>query len=123
MVDMTGGEVSRVTPSTLTENFANMLAKPVIATNVLTRVKLHKGLQFRNQDEETLNEDKTTMAKQLGNVTEENEFTFEYTLKPMEKLIEMEDIDLTKIKAFPFQTQINYTGLDGAKYCRVVTQL
>ena len=34
----------------------------------------------------------------------------------------MEDIDLTKITAFPFQTQIEYTALDGSKMIRVVTQ-
>jgi len=63
------------------------------------------------------------MAKDMGNVTEDHEFTFEYTLKPMNELIEMDDIDLTKITHLPFQTQINYTGLNGAKYCRVITQL
>lgn len=41
----------------------------------------------------------------------------------MKELIEMDDVDLTKITHFPFQTQINYTGLDGAKYCRVITQV
>lgn len=34
----------------------------------------------------------------------------------------MEDIDLTKITDFPFQTQIEYTALDGSKMIRVVTQ-
>lgn len=93
----------------------------MIATNVVTKVKLHKGLQFRNQDVENLNADRTLMAKEMGNVTEESEFTFEYTLKPMKDLVEMDDIDLTKITHFPFQTQINYTGLDGCKYIRVIT--
>lgn len=41
----------------------------------------------------------------------------------MKALIEMDDVDLTKITHLPFQTQINYKGLDGARYCRVVTQL
>lgn len=33
----------------------------------------------------------------------------------------MEDIDLTKITAFPFQAQIEYTALDGSKMIRVIT--
>jgi len=41
--------VERVNPTTLTKNFANMLSKPVIASNVVTKVKLHKGLTFRNE--------------------------------------------------------------------------
>jgi len=38
----------------LTKNFANMLSKPVIATNVMVKIKLHKGLQFRNEEENSL---------------------------------------------------------------------
>ena len=35
----------------------------------------------------------------------------------------MEDIDLTTIKFFPFQSQINYTALDGSKCIRVITEI
>lgn len=75
---------------------------PVIATNVVTKIKLHKGLEFRNEDPANLSEDKSLMAKDLGNVTEETEFTFEYRLKSIKDLIKMEDLDLTKIQNFPF---------------------
>ena len=44
LCELTGGQVERVSPETLTKNFANLLANPVIATNVLVKVKLHKGL-------------------------------------------------------------------------------
>mmetsp|Transcript_29123 Transcript_29123/g.28177 ORF Transcript_29123/g.28177 Transcript_29123/m.28177 type:complete len:92 (+) Transcript_29123:679-954(+) len=33
----------------------------------------------------------------------------------------MEDIDLTKLDSFPFQAQITYTSLDGAKCIRVIS--
>jgi hypothetical protein len=49
MVELTGGSVERVNPTNLTKNFANILALPVIATNVVTKVKLHKGLKYRNE--------------------------------------------------------------------------
>jgi len=39
------------------------LALPVIATNVVTKVKLHKGLEFRNEDAQNLSEDKVVMVK------------------------------------------------------------
>lgn len=69
---------------------------------MVAKVKLHKGLEFRNEDPANLSEDKTLMARELGNVTEETEITFEYRLKTIKELVKMEDIDLTKIKSFPF---------------------
>jgi hypothetical protein len=48
--EMTGGQVQRVNPIQLTQNFSNILSLPVIATNVVTKIKLHKGLEFRNED-------------------------------------------------------------------------
>ena len=75
---------------------------PVIATKVILTVKLHKGMEFRNEDPANLNEDKTILVKDLGNVTEETEITFEYRLKPLKELVKMEDLDLSKITKFPF---------------------
>lgn len=34
----------------------------------------------------------------------ESIFTFEYGLKPLDDLLAIEDIDMTKVTAFPFQT-------------------
>ena len=50
IAELTGGEVERVDPVSLTKNFANILSKPIIASNVVAKVLLHKGLQFRNID-------------------------------------------------------------------------
>ena len=44
LAEITGGNVERVDPASLTKNFANILADPIIASNVVTKVKLHKGL-------------------------------------------------------------------------------
>lgn len=52
--ELTGGNVERVDPEHLTENFANILSLPVIATNVVTKVRMHKGLEFRNEDPHNL---------------------------------------------------------------------
>jgi hypothetical protein len=59
-------------------------------------------LEFRNEDPANLSEDKSLMVRQLGNVTEETEITFEYRLKSIKELVKMEDIDLAKITHFPF---------------------
>jgi hypothetical protein len=79
--DLTGGSIERVEPANLTKNFANMLSKPVIATNVVVKIKLHKGLQFRNEVARQLSQNNTCLTKDMGNVTEDNIFTFEYTIK------------------------------------------
>ena len=100
-----------------------MLSVPVIATKVETKVKLHKGLQFRNELDANLSQDKSILVRQFGNVTAESMFTFEYGLKPISQLVLMEDIDMMQIKSFPFQTQISYTSLDGSKCLRVITKM
>ena len=122
LAELTGGVVERVNPTTLTQNFASMLSVPVIATNVEAKVKIHKGLQFRNEIDKDVSEDKTILVKQFGNVTTESVFTFEYGLKPISELLNMKDLDISTIKSFPFQTQISYTALDGSKCLRVITQ-
>ena len=122
LAEITGGNVERVDPVSLTKNFANILSQPIIASNVIAKVKLHKGLQFRNENPINLSEDKALLTRDIGNVTMETEITFEYTLKKISELAKMDDIDLTKIEKFPFQTQITYKALDGSLCIRVITE-
>ena len=89
---------------------------------VSIKIKLHKALEFRNENKDNLNQDGTILQRVLGNVNEDTEITFEYTLKSLDKIIEMEDVDLENLKTLPFQTQITYKTLDGAKIVKVITQ-
>ena len=114
--------MERVNPTTLTQNFANMLSVPVIATQVEAKVKLHKGLQFRNELPTDLSEDKSLLARRFGNTTAETVFTFEYGMKPISQLLEMEDVDMSALSHFHFQCQIKYTALDGSKCLRVISK-
>ena len=81
-----------------------MLSVKVLATNVDAKVKLHQGLQFRNELAEDLSEDKSLLARRFGNTTSETVFTFEYGMKQIAQLLEMEDLDMATITHFPFQT-------------------
>ena len=54
-----------------------------VATNVEAKVKLHKGLQFRNEIDTDLSADKSLLARRFGNTTAETVFTFEYGMKPL----------------------------------------
>lgn len=102
LAELTGGSVERVNPTTLTKDFAAMLSIPVVATNVEAKVKLHKGLQFRNELDADLSADKTLLSRRFGNTTAETVFTFEYGMKPVSQLLEMLDIDMSTITYFPF---------------------
>ena len=44
VADQTGGQVNIVDPFKLTEQFGNILADSIIATNVTATLILHKGL-------------------------------------------------------------------------------
>ena len=83
IAELTGGDVKRVDPTELTKNFSSILASPVLATNVVIRVKLHKGMEFRNEPAENMDMEASLMARDLGSVTEETEVTFEYRIRPM----------------------------------------
>lgn len=78
------------------------MAKPVLATKVSLKVKLHKGLEFRNELPSNLSADNTVLIKEFGNVNEDTDITFEYRIKKVKELLSMTDLDLTKISHFPF---------------------
>lgn len=69
--EMTGGDVERVDPNNLVDNFSQILNNKTIATNVELKVKLHRGLEFKNEPLQALSQNKTILTKELGNITEE----------------------------------------------------
>jgi len=103
LAELTGGTVERVDPQNLGDNFKEIFANKAIASNVSIKIKLHKALEFRNESKDSLSMDGTILERKLGNVNEDTEITFEYTLKKLSKIIEMEDVDLENLKALPFQ--------------------
>jgi hypothetical protein len=76
VADKTGGQVSVVDPVKLTQEFGNMLANPVIATNVSLTLILHNGMYFRN--EEILD---NRIIRYVGNVTADSEISFEFGVR------------------------------------------
>ncbi|KAK3593841.1 hypothetical protein CHS0354_011443 [Potamilus streckersoni] len=76
LADTTGGQVNIVDPMKLTQEFSTILANQVIATNVVATFILHKQLFFHN--EETV---ESKIIKNIGNVTQDTEITFEYGMK------------------------------------------
>ena len=123
LYDKTGGNVDIIEPDELKNNFANMLKKEVIATKVVAKVKLHKALEFRNEDDCDLSANKSLLTREVGNVTEDSEITFEYRVKDQAELEKMEGFDIEKLEVIPFQTIIEYTKLDGMKCIRTITKV
>jgi len=137
VADLTGGEVTRINALELTTNFQGILEKPIIATNVQATMLLHGALQFskdvdRDEAEEVganLSELRTEgkdegiaaasgkvsrRVQDIGNALMETEIFFEYDI--------LQNKIPDGLSHLPFQVQINYTQLDGAKCVRVISQ-
>lgn len=118
--EATGGEVTRVNMNNIANEFANILETPVVATQVSTIIKLHKGLKFRYQDEYLI--DMNTLQRHLGNVSDGSEFTFEYMVRDFSELEQL-GINIEQYKQLPFQSQIHFTNSEGNKCMRVITAM
>jgi len=119
---MTNGEIERVDLNNLGDNFKDFLSRAVIATKVELKVKLHAGLEFRNELLSNMSMNETILRKDFGNVNEETDLCFEYQMKPLRDLLKLTDIDFSTMTKFPFQAQIHFTALDGSRQVRVITQ-
>jgi Mg-chelatase subunit ChlD len=121
MAELTGGEILKINPLNLVSEFDSIVSNSIIATNVELKVKLHKGLSFRNEKPDSLLEDGSLLVRSLGNVTADEEVTVEYHTKSAKKLKILE-IDFSKITSLPFQAQITYFTLSGAKCLHLITK-
>lgn len=117
----TGGDIIRVKPAEILDQFSNLLTTEVVASNVKVNVKLHKIMKFRNEKQEDLKDNESTLTKDIGNVTNESELFLEYQFKKTEDIAQMQDIELDKITDVPFQSIIYYTSKTGDKCIRVIT--
>jgi hypothetical protein len=121
MVEQTGGEIIRVKPTEILEEFGNLLTNEVVATNVKVKVKLHKLMHFRNEESKNMKDNETTLVKEIGNATKESELFVEYCFKKSEEIASL-DVDLEKLTHVPFQSIIDYTNKQGDQCIRVVTK-
>jgi hypothetical protein len=112
VAEITGGQVERVDPATIARDVKDMLQKPIISTQVSATFMVHRGLKFRNEDADT-----SFLRREVGNVTEDTEITFEYEKQEAVKLSEFKEL-----KGLPFQLQIHFTKLDGMKCLRVISK-
>ena len=123
IANLTGGNIIRVDPSKLSDDFAELLSERVLARNAVLRVQLHKVLEFRGEDEKNVISGGSVMEKKIGNITSESETTFEYMLKRPEELKLIEDVDIENLERIPFQTQIRYTTMKDMECVRIISMV
>jgi len=121
LADLTSGSLIRVDPNEITNEFANIMKQEAVGTQVEVKLRLHRGLKFRNEAEEFLREKGSLYEKKIGTVTESTELTFEYEIRPDEELVEF-GIDSSKLESVPFQALITYNSTNGDRLMRVITQ-
>lgn len=120
MAERTDGTVDKLDLTKLHHNFSNILAREVVATQVSVRFFLHCGLRLVDVDSEETSREKACMAvRDVGNVAEDTQITFEYAIH---NRAERERLGVADLEQLPFQTQVFYTRLDGMKCVRVITK-
>ena len=124
MIQKSGGEIIRVNPTKIIEEFNDMFENTLIGTNVKLNVNLNKILCFRNEEEENnkLYNDGSSFKDEIGNVKVESEKYFEYKFKKAWKIADMTDVDIDNVKILNFQCVIEYTNLDKKKIIRVINE-
>ena len=112
--NLTEGNVLQVNPATLADDFANVLAERIIATEAKVRVTMHKGLKFKNESTEELQLQGSQLVRNIGNVSQLSSFTFEYAIKNEEEMT-ISEVDLRGVTQLPFQLVIEYRNLQGQR--------
>lgn len=142
--EVTGGQVDRVDPLKLTDNFANLLdSATLIATNVRATVVLHKALRRVQDAEEAEAEaaankqqaaaaaepdkavadaaEQNHFVREVGNATAETEINFEYWID-RSKFPTSASGSVQSPDSLPFQVQLQYTRLDGSVCLKVISR-
>ena len=122
MVEPTGGDIFRVDPNDIFDEFNDFLENKAIASEVEIKINLNKCMTFRDEEKKDLINDESSIIKKIGNVTKEKESYYELKFKQSTKLADMTEIDFDKLKNLIFQIEIKYTKKNGGKYIRIITK-
>lgn len=129
VADQTGGDIERVNPLELKENFQAMLENAPIANNVTVTMRLHGNMGFNCEDQA-----QSTVVRELGNVNETSEVFFEFAEKPGGTVSfassdpplgsgSMADAGTPGPTELPFQLAVKFTKSDGMVVLRVLSKM
>ncbi|KAK6466734.1 circularly permutated Ras protein 1-like [Huso huso] len=110
LADSTGGKVNIVHPSQLYGEFENILEEKVTAANVQASFIVPRDMYFKHESHS-----ERKLIKQLGNVSNDTEKTFEFTVK--DSTLQT----LQSMTSLPVQLQVKFTLPTGQTMLRVLT--
>jgi len=114
---VTSGAVELVNPLEIRDNFASILQGHVVATNVIVKLFLHKGVKVPSEADWTPHDGKLYVEKNVGNTYSDTEITAEFEFESEETLVGL----LKENKNCPFQVQVVYISNTGMKCLRVIS--
>ncbi|KAG9345809.1 hypothetical protein JZ751_008954 [Albula glossodonta] len=110
LADHTGGKVNIVNISTVSMEIQSVLADNILATSVKATLLSAEGIYFPYEDESA-----HKLVREIGNVTEGAEITFQFAVKP-------DSIEsFQKRDRIPFQLQLEFKTRELQKVTRIVT--
>ena len=121
IAQLTGGNILKVNPSQLSNDFKNCLNDSLVATKVKCEIRIHKYFEFCKVIEGKLFLGNSCLTREIGNVTRGTMITFECRIKPWEILKKMNLSEIQDIKYCPIQVLIFYENLKGWKCLKVLT--
>ena len=122
MVRLTGGEIIRVNVNNILKDFNLLLNNNTIGFNVEISLNVNKIVTFKNEQEENLKNNQSTLIKKIGNVKKDSEYYFEYKFKKANVIANMNDINIEKMKEIIFQAKIEYTNLNGKRIVKIINE-
>ncbi|XP_036407320.1 circularly permutated Ras protein 1 [Megalops cyprinoides] len=110
LADHTGGRVNIVNISTVSTEIQSVLADNILATSVTATLMSAEGIYFPYEDESS-----HKLVREIGNVTEGVEITFQFAVKP-------DSIEsFQRRDRIPFQLQLDFKTRELQKVTRILT--
>jgi hypothetical protein len=122
MVEKSGGDVIRVTPEEICDDFSDLLENNIIGNNATLEIILPKMLMFRNEKNEYLSNYDSKYKRTIGNIKSDMIDYFEFKFKKSKILSDMK-VDLKEFGKIPIQAMIEYSDNNNGKYVKVFTEL
>ncbi|XP_069028282.1 circularly permutated Ras protein 1 [Embiotoca jacksoni] len=111
LADTTGGRVNIVSIGTVATEIQSVSVDNVLATGVTATVLAPDGVYFPYEDENN-----HKLVREIGNVTEGMEVTFQFAVKP-----DFTNVFLQKA-SLPFQLQLSFKTRDQQRVARIITE-
>ena len=122
MVEKSGGEITRVTPEKILEQFSGLVESNIIGVDTNLEIILPNILKFRNENYKKLENFESKYKNLIGNIKDNMIDYFEFKFKKSRFLSDM-NLDLNNLKKLPIQCIVEYKDKNNGKYIKVFTEL